>query len=207
MATTLTQSGWVEQDDVGRYRLGLRALVVGSAYVDRDFTVEVSRPTIDWLANESGETVHIGRLECSDVVYLAKRESIHPLRMFSAIGRRLPAYQTALGKAVLASLPESEVGSHLPDSLEGRTARTLTDRDVLLAELDKTRRRGYAIDDEESEVGLMCFAVAFHPFTGTYDGLSCTVPVARLDTKREKALINMVLEAGRRVHVAVATHR
>lgn len=207
IATALIQSGWLDQDDTGRYRLGLRTLVVGTTYIDRDLAVEVSRPAMDWLAEGSGETIHLARLDGTDVVYLAKRESVHPLRMFSAIGRRLPAYRTGVGKAILASLPDSERAAHIPDRLEASTPRTLTDHDELFAELDKTRRRGYAIDDEQSEVGLTCFAVALHPYTGTYDSLSCTVPVARLDAQREKALVEMVLEAGRRVQASLAGRR
>jgi len=64
---------------------------------------------LDDLARQFGETVHLGRLDGAHIVYLAKRESVHPLRLYSAIGRRLPAHATALGKALLAERPDDVV--------------------------------------------------------------------------------------------------
>ena len=100
---TMIARGWVETDATGtRFGLGVRALQVGAAYLDSDDTVGLVASLLDELAQEFGETVHLGRLDGADVVYIAKRESMHPLRLFSAIGRRLPAHATALGKALLA---------------------------------------------------------------------------------------------------------
>ena len=94
-------------DDTGsRFRLGMRALRVGAAYLDGDDTVGLIGGVLDELSRRFGETVHLGRLDGDQVVYLAKRESVHRLRLYSAIGRRLPAHATALGKALLAEHPD-----------------------------------------------------------------------------------------------------
>src|SRR5262247_1527598 len=93
---TCTARGWVEADETGtRFGIGLRALRVGASYVDTDDEIQRLQPVLDRLSAQFGETVHLGRLDGCDVVYLAKRESTHPLRLFSAIGRRLPAHATA----------------------------------------------------------------------------------------------------------------
>jgi len=88
---TLVDVGWIETDATGTlYRIGLRALLVGTSYIDSDDVVAGARSALDRLAEETGETCHLARLDGSDVVYLATRESHHYLRPFSRIGRRLP---------------------------------------------------------------------------------------------------------------------
>ena len=124
---TLDHRGWVDADaSRSTYSLGMNALLIGSSYVDQDPTVIRTSEALDRLAAETGETVHLARLELPDVVYLAKRESTHPLRMFSAIGRRLPAHSTALGKAMLAELPDETVRRLLPERLAAATDHTIT---------------------------------------------------------------------------------
>jgi DNA-binding IclR family transcriptional regulator len=176
---TMAARGWVETDRDGtRFRLGLRALRAGVAYVESDDTVAMVGRFLDDLASEFGETVHLGRLDGPDVVYLAKRDSIHPLRLFSAVGRRLPAHATALGKALLARHTNAEVDRLVGTSLRRLTAHTITGRVRLRADLAATRTRGYAIDHEENSEGVVCFAVALP--LATDDAVSVSVPTTRL---------------------------
>lgn len=192
---TMQHYGWLELDATGkRYGLGVHSLLVGSAYVDSDDVVTRTAPILDTLAEKTGETVHLGRLEGEDVVYMAKRESIHPLRMYSAVGRRLPAYSTALGKCLLATLADDEISSYLPPKLEATTARTITDPEQLIKDIRRTRARGYAIDDEETAVGLRCFGIAL-PHTATQDSISISVPVSRLDDERQDEFVRHLFEA------------
>jgi len=193
---TLEHRGWVEAD-AGRttYSLGMSALLIGSSYVDQDPTVLRTSDIMDRLAAETGETVHLARLELPDVVYLAKRESVHPLRMFSAIGRRLPAHSTALGKAALAELPDATLRATLPETLPGATSHTITSREVLIDHLAEVRSAGYAIDAEEAGIGMRCFAVTLPFTTPSKDAISCSVPLARLDAVKEAAIIDQLLAA------------
>jgi DNA-binding IclR family transcriptional regulator len=178
---TMTERGWVEVDPGGtRFGLGLRALQVGAAYLEADDAVTLLGTLLDELAAEFGETVHLGRLDGANVVYMAKRESIHPLRLFSAIGRRLPAHATALGKALLAERDDAEVAAILPSPLPRLTARTLTDGADLAAELHATRERGYAVDREENTDGIVCFAMAVPLRKPAVDAISLSIPVSRL---------------------------
>ena len=180
---TLVQRGWVRADDSGSFTLGLRSLRVGAAYVDRDDTVTRAQPVLDAISDELGEAVHLGRLDGSDVVYLAKRDSIHPLRLYSAIGRRLPAHATALGKAMLATFPPSQVDAMLPASLvRAHAAAPSPTGTTLRAELDRVRRDGYAVDNEENSEGIRCFAVALTPTTAgpATDAISVSIPTFRL---------------------------
>lgn len=201
---TLEVLGWVETDGVGMlYGLGPRALVVGNSYLDGDELVKLTAGTLDHLARETTETVHLARLDRTDVIYLATRESEHYLRPFSRVGRRLPAYSTALGKALLAERTDEELRDLLPEHLEAITERSFTDRDALLAELARTRRRGHATEREENTVGLACFAIALRTRTPATDAISCSIPIARLDTAKSRAIVSALIAA--RDHIESAT--
>lgn len=185
---TMVRRGWVEADETGtRFRLGLRALQVGASYVDGDEVVARLGGVLDALAAEFGETVHLGRLAGTAVTYLAKRESAHPLRLYSAIGRRLPAHATALGKALLSR--RDDVADLLSFPLPALTPHTITSRAALHAELAAIRERGWAADREENSIGIACFAVAL----GDTDAVSISVPTARLNAEVERRMVAALL--------------
>ena len=193
---TLEGRGWVEADATGtRFGLGVRALLVGAAYVDTDDVVAVAAGVLDHLATTFGETVHLARLDGADIVYLAKRESRHSLRLFSAIGRRLPAFTTALGKALLAERSGEEVRTGLPHPLPRLTPNTIADLDRLDRELALTRTRGYAVDNEENTEGIRCLAVALPRTDPPVDAISLSIPVVRLSEERERQMVAELLQA------------
>lgn len=196
---TLTERGWVQSFEGGaRYRLGLRALQVGARFAEEDETVARVAGVLDRLAATTGETVQQGRLDGAEVVYLAKRDSPHPVRLISSIGSRLPAHTTALGKALLAARGDKEVRALLPRPLPWLTARTHTTWKALAADLAATRARGYAVDEGEAMEGLHCFAVTVPPLAGhgpPTDAVSVSVPVFRLDRAREATIVAALFES------------
>lgn len=205
---TMARRGWVETDATGtRFKLGVRALQVGAAYLDADPAVGLVAGVLDGLAAEFGETVHLGRLDGPYVVYLAKRESVHPLRLFSAVGRRLPAHATALGKVLLAGRSEAELDAILPVPLPTLTPHTITDRSALSAQLAVVREQGYAVDREENTEGLRCFGVALHISDPPRDAISCSVPIPRLTPEREKEIASCLLEARERIERSAMRQR
>jgi DNA-binding IclR family transcriptional regulator len=204
---TMVARGWVETTDDGtRFGLGLRALRTGAAYIEGDDTVTMVAPLLDDLAHEFGETVHLGRLDGADVVYLAKRDSIHPLRLFSAVGRRLPAHATALGKAMLAQRSNAEVDRLVGPSLRRLTRCTITGRAALRSDLAATRERGYAVDREENSEGVICFAVAL-PLR-TDNAVSVSVPTTRLGQQLEHRVASALRRLVERIEAygPLATH-
>ncbi|MGH3415887.1 MAG: IclR family transcriptional regulator [Actinocrinis sp.] len=179
---TLVARGWVETDRRGTgYSIGVRALLVGTSYLDRDPVIRAATRVLEQLRAEINETVHLARLDGPDVVYLASRESAHHLRLTSRVGRRVPAHATALGKSLLAARTDAEVDAILPATLGPITAHTLVDRGALFADLAAIRERGYAVERGENTPGLGCFAVALDYRTPAADAISCSVPYARLD--------------------------
>jgi DNA-binding IclR family transcriptional regulator len=196
---TLVNHGWVRTDLSGNfYSLGIRALLVGTSYLDSDPYVRVVRPVLSQVTEALDETVHMARLDGTDVVYLATQESHQYLRANSRVGRRLPAHATSLGKAILAERDPSE----LANELVALTTHTITDRDVLLDDLAQVRERGYAIDDEENSMGLRCFGFALHYTNQVTDALSCSVPLARLTPEREKEIIETLRAASRQIEAS-----
>ncbi|MEX2973491.1 IclR family transcriptional regulator [Streptomyces sp. C184] len=203
---TLVDLGWIETDATGtRYGIGVRALLVGTSYLDGDEVVGAARPTLDRLSDDTTETIHLARLDGTHVVSLATRQSPHHLRPFTRVGRRLPAHSTALGKALLATHTDDQVRSLLPPVLARLTEHTRTDREQLIEELHTVRAQGYAVDREENTLGLCCFGAALPSRTPARDALSCSVPVARLTPAHEQMVKDALLAA--RDRLAPATRR
>lgn len=193
---TLVECGWLETSEGGSaYGVGLRALRVGASYLERDPVVEACWPLLSQLRAQLDETVHLARLDGSDIVYLASRESAHHLRSSSRIGRRLPAHSTSLGKVLLAGRSDVEVGTLLPERLVALTPDTVTSIKELEAELAEIRLQGYSLEHGQNTPGLSCVAVAVPGRHQPVDALSCSVPAVRLDDTHLKQIIGALTQA------------
>jgi len=197
---TMTERGWLQTDPTGSvFQLGIHSLMVSSAYLSVDPVLSRTAAVLDEISAATEETVNLGRLDGSHVIYTAKRESMHPLRMHFPVGRRLPAYSTALGRAILAAHPEAARADHVPESIVPITEHTVTDRGAVLEIIDTAARHGYATESDESCVGVRCFGVAL-PFTRpVVDGLSVAVPISRLGNGREDLIIETLLSVRARL--------
>lgn len=193
---TLTDRGWVRRDETGTlYGVGIRALMAGTSYLDSDSRLRFVQPWLDSLGEQLDETLHLGRLDGGDIVYLATRESTQYLRAINRVGRRLPATTTSLGKAILSHRDDDELLAMLPDPLPRITAASITSRDDLLRDLADTRERGYAVDREENTDGVMCFGFALRYGGPVTDAMSCSVPMVRLNPEREAAIVSAMSAA------------
>lgn len=193
LLVTLGKHGWVDNDR-GQYRLGIRCLRTSAAFVDADPMVLRAERLVSELNTELRETIHLACLDGSDIVYLLTSQTPHALASVSRPGRRMSAWVTALGKAILAERDREDVEELLPGDMPALTPKTLTSHDALFDDLEATRERGYAIDDEESTMGLKCFAVAVGIDRPLTHALSCPVPLARLDDAQEKLIVERLLE-------------
>ena len=197
---TLVAQGWVRCDPSGTlYGIGIRALLVGTSYLDSDPYLPLITPFLDDLRQDLDETFHLGRLDGTDIVYLTTRESKQYTRMANRVGRRLPAYTTALGKSLLAERFGTDRDEHVPARLRALTTNTIVDRAALDDALDEVRVRGYATDDEENTTGLRCFAVALRYCSPAQDAISCSVPVVRLTPEREREIAGALSAMGDKV--------
>jgi DNA-binding IclR family transcriptional regulator len=200
---TLMGRGFVVQEqDTGRYRLGLKAFEIGSAALSALDVSEGVRPVLEELAGDSSETANFAVLEGSDIVYLDQVESHHQVKMLAKLGGRSPSYCTGAGKVILAQLPESELDQAIARiSFRAFTASTLADGESLKRELQKVRNRGYAVDLEEMEEGVRCVAApVFNHFGRAVGAISVSGPSSRLvDEYLEAKLIPLVKAAAIRL--------
>jgi IclR family acetate operon transcriptional repressor len=184
MLVTLQAQGFVEQDPTtGKYHLGVTCLELGSRFLRSNDIRKRALEAMDALRNEFGETVHLTVLDRNEVVYLEKVAGLHPIGfMSSRVGGRAPAYCTGVGKALLAYLPDEELRARYPSpTLTRYTDTTITDVEMLRAELARVRVRGYAVYQEEHEIGVKCVAVPIFDHKGVAAAMSVSGPVERMD--------------------------
>jgi IclR family KDG regulon transcriptional repressor len=202
---TLVGHGYVVQDPtMGRYHLGLKFLELGALVSNRLSIRMIAQPHLQRLMETTNETVHLGLLEGHEVVYADKIECLQTIRMYSRVGRRSPLHCTALGKALLAYQPEAALREHLRAGLRRHTARTITTRQALRAELQQIRENSYASDNEEFEEGLRCLAAPIRDHTeAVVASLGIAGPAARLDSAKLPGLVKLVQEAAEAVSAAL----
>ena len=141
-------------------------------------------PLVHGLCNVTGETVNLVIPDENHIIYIEKCESKHSMRISTTIGTLLPMYCTAVGKAIMAFHQDPAIVSQILDQtrLTAITRNTLTSKDAILAELEATRQRGYAIDREELEYGLICIAAPIINAVGApIAAISCSGPLQRMD--------------------------
>lgn len=202
--TTLKELGYVRQhESTEEYSITLKLFELGSAVVARTELWQEAERAMNRLAQQTGETTHLATLDDGQLVYLHKIESQHSLRvaMMSRVGHTAPVYCTGLGKVLLA-FTDPEVAERIiaETTLHRYTDTTITDRDALKADLEKSRARGYAIDYEEHEVGVRCVAA---PVFGSKEkllaALSVSAPSVRLTDERFPEFAELVMSAASEV--------
>jgi DNA-binding IclR family transcriptional regulator len=167
LLASLRRRGIVAQDPISRrYRLGMKLWELGQLASTQVDWLERIRPFLQQLTDRVGETTHLAILSDGQALYIEKVESTRSLRMPSQVGRRLPAHCTGVGKALIAFLPEEVTRSLVARrGLQGFTKNTITDLAALEAELATIRARGYSIDNEEIEEGLVCIGAPIRDHT------------------------------------------
>lgn len=197
---TLLELGLAERIGDDRFRLGTKVIELAGSFLASSELQKASETILNEIAQISGETTHLAVPSGVEVVYIAKVESRHTLGMFSHIGARLPMHCTALGKSILAfSGPESIQGV-LPELSKPRTPNTITSEKALREELDLVHSQGYAIDDEENEMGIRCVGAPIIDYTGkAIAAMSISGPCDRMDRERCVELGHLLREAVLRI--------
>jgi DNA-binding IclR family transcriptional regulator len=198
LINTLASRNLVQLDTDGRLRLGFHLFELGSVYSQSLDLFNEARPIVRELVRASNETAHVAMLDGRHVVFLVKEEGTQSVRNLSAVGRRVPAHGTAIGKAMLAFQPREETLRRLNGAqLERLTPNTITDLDALLADLDKTVERRYSTDDEESNPDVCCLGAPIRNEHGVViAGLSIAAHRTRMTPTRREELAQLVIRAG-----------
>ncbi len=189
LASTLTESRLLEQNpESGKYRLGLVVFELGSLVRRKLETFSEAKRFLMALRDKTGETVHMSILDQGSVVYINCLESKQAIRMTLNVGVRKPAYATAAGKAMLAYQPTEVLNGLFAAGLTERTANTIVDPEAFSKELATIRNRGYAIADEENEVGVRSLAAPVRDHSNNVIAATSIAGPAHRLTKKVLAL-------------------
>ena len=150
------------------------------------------RPYLEALAQQTGETVDLSVRRGNRMVFIDQIKSRHRLSAVSATGDSFPMFSTANGKAALGLLGHAEIAELLPEQLPAETLKTITDRQALLADLDRVRERHYATDNEEHTEGISAVGIAFTDPDGQLFAVSMPVPPSRFE-RTSASLIDALL--------------
>jgi DNA-binding IclR family transcriptional regulator len=190
--------------NTANYALGPRILRWADLLLRQNLLIRHGSPVLRELVQISHETASLAILDGLDVVFVARFESMHRLRMSEAVGSRCPAYCTALGKAILAALPDEELRDILNEveSLRPVTPNSITSKEKLKEHLQKVRQDGVAYDFEENVIGGICIGTAVRNHTGrVVAGISISLPTQRLRGDILQTLKDDLLKAAHRLSV------
>ncbi|MBL8308030.1 MAG: DNA-binding transcriptional regulator KdgR [Rubrivivax sp.] len=197
---TMKTLGYVRQEtDSERYGLAMKMYELGAKALQYPDLVELAKSHMQHLSDVTGETVHLGMLIDSEIIYVHKVDSRHTLGMYSRIGRRAPLHCTAIGKVLMAWERPARRDVILQGcDFKRFRDKTITDRAAFDAELERTLAQGFGQDREEFDDHIRCAAIPiFDRLNQVVAGLSVSFPSFRYDTAREPELVGMLRDASR----------
>jgi len=201
LATTLVSEGFLEQNpDNGRYHLGLTLFVLGAEMRNSMDISARLKPLLRSMRDSTDETIHLAVLDDTSIVYLHNLESRQAICIRSSCGTRKPAYCTSEGRVLLAYAPAETVARALKQKIPPRTPATITDPARLSQILAEVRTCGYAIDDQESEIGMRAIAVPIRDVSGEIvAATSLAAPAQRLTKSELRKLVPVMLAAAEKM--------
>ncbi len=187
LVRSLVRYGYVRQEPSRRYTLGPRLVFLGERA--GRLLGGWAEPYLAQLRDSTGETTNLALLDGDEIVYVTQSASRHQMRMFTEPGSRVLPHGTAVGKALLAQLPDEAVRALLSRTgMPARTDATITDPDHFLVHLDEVRRAGYAVDDGEQETSVRCLGMAV-PDAPTPMAVSVSGPAGRITDATEQLFV------------------
>ncbi|MDR3296238.1 MAG: IclR family transcriptional regulator [Clostridiales Family XIII bacterium] len=208
MVNTLLSYGYVRQDPVTlRYALTLKFAQLGSLVSSQFRITDIMRPYLIELSDKSGEAVCYAADQDMELIYMDVIDGPDGiLKVMQRIGKRAPLHCTGIGKIMLLNYSQKELRHFVSaKGLLSYTPKTIVTKETLQRELEKVRRAGYAMDDEECELGARCVAAGIKDYTGRYiGGISVSGPISRLTLERTEILKGAVMDAAKKISEALA---
>ncbi|MBO5092922.1 MAG: IclR family transcriptional regulator [Lachnospiraceae bacterium] len=212
LLNSLIYMGYVSQDEESlKYHMTLKIVNVSGKVLKQIDVLSMTQPYLKYLMEQTLETVHlVKRVDC-DICYIHKLEPANTgrsIQMASFVGMISPLYCTAVGKAIMSRLSEAEVREIWERSdVSPKTEFTILDIEQLLKELEEVRMRGYALDNEENELGVRCVAISINDYTGKAEyAISISAPTPRMSDERILELSSLLLEAGQSLSRELGYH-
>jgi IclR family transcriptional regulator, KDG regulon repressor len=197
----LVTAGFLNRDGEGTHHLGIACFSIGQAAVGQLDIRRLSLPYLRELNQQTRETIHLTVRHGLSAVYVEKLDSPEPLRIHSRIGAAVPLHCTAVGKVMLAYMPEDEQNTILPQlELKRPTTNSIGSIQELKTELHRVRKNGYACDLEEHELHIRCVAAPIWDHTGSVQSsLSITAPTLRMPITRLRQLAPLIQQSGLKI--------
>ncbi|MCL4767434.1 MAG: IclR family transcriptional regulator [Hyphomicrobiaceae bacterium] len=195
LCTTLVQSGLVIRFEGGTYHIGTRVMDLAHAFLARSDVTTEFRRIIDALDPLPEESIVLSVLDGPDIVYVACRNGSRPFNFNFHIGMRLPANCAASGKALLSSLHPDKVAERARNgSLVRMTPNSITELEPLLRQLAEVRERGYAIDNEETRIGIICYGAPVYRGSqkDAVAAIGVSMPKATVDPEQQAATVQAI---------------
>jgi DNA-binding IclR family transcriptional regulator len=203
LLATLESKGYIEQNKATEnYRLGVKSLELGQTFIKQLGLVRQAKPFMKEIVEKCNEMAYIGVIRQDSVVYLDLEEANQTVKVASRVGWRLPIHCTAIGKAQIAFASEEELAKlGILDNMERFTPNTIIEKGEFIKHLKEVVKQGYALDNEEYNLGVRCVGVPLRDYTGrVVGGISVSGPSFRInDEMLKKEIIPLVKEAGEKV--------
>lgn len=195
---SLIYMGYVKQDpSSAKYSLTFKIWEIASQLLTQIDIVDIAKPHLKDLVKQTGETVHLVQIDGLRAIYIDKVESYNnSVRLVSKVGKSIPLYCSGVGKALLSQMSEQEVQKIWESStIQPLTNHTNVDYDKFLLKLEECRTKGYALDDEENEIGVRCIAACIKDYKGKPKyAFSISAPAGRMSDERIVELAKSVLD-------------
>lgn len=200
---SLIYMGYARQDAAtSKYSLTFKIWDIANQVLTQIDIVEIARPHLKDLMRRTGETTHLVQIDGTNAVYIDKVEAYgNSVRLVSKVGKSIPLYCSGVGKALLADMPDEKICSlwELSD-LRQYTEHTILDFRQFMEDIRQIREKGYAMDDEENELGVRCVAVSIHDYKGSPKyALSISAPASRMADERVQELAKDLLMTKQRI--------
>jgi IclR family KDG regulon transcriptional repressor len=203
LLATLEAKGYIEQNKATEnYRLGVKTLELGQTFINQLGLVRQAKPLLKEIAAECNEMAYIGTIRQNSVVYLDVEEPNQTVKVANRVGWRLPIHCTAIGKAQIAYSSEEELQKlGILNNMDKFTSNTIVDKGVFLKHLKEVSKLGYAVDNEEYNLGVKCVGVPVRDYTGrVVGGISVSGPSFRMtDEVLKGKIIPIVKDIGQKV--------
>jgi IclR family KDG regulon transcriptional repressor len=203
LLATLEAKGYIEQNKATEnYRLGVKTLELGQTFINQLGLVRQAKPLLKEIAAECNEMAYIGTIRQNSVVYLDVEEPNQTVKVANRVGWRLPIHCTAIGKAQIAYSSEEELQKlGILNNMDKFTSNTIVDKGVFLKHLKEISKLGYAVDNEEYNLGVKCVGVPVRDYTGrVVGGISVSGPSFRMtDEVLKGKIIPIVKDIGQKV--------
>lgn len=194
---TLLVKNYISLDkNTSKYEMGIKSFLLGLSHKSNSSSIDIIKNQMEDIVNACNEVCQLGILIDYDVFYLAKVDSEQPINLVSSVGKKLPAYATALGKALLSGYTDEEIKIYYLDKMKPINHKTITDINILLEQINQIRKGELAYEFEEINKDTACLAIPLRKNDKVIASVSVSFPLYRASEEKLE-LIKEVLQGKR----------